>query len=617
MNKRLLGEQHPSVATSLNNLAGLYESQGRYDQAEPLLRQALEMRKRLLGEQHPSVATSLNNLAALYWNQNNFQQTLSYLEQGLAIEEQVLQQNLVGGSQADKHNYLDTFDGTTYAAITLSLQHSSEEANQLALKTLLQRKGRLLGLFANILQILQQNLNPENQALLDRWISTNQQISHLAHLPSNKRPDNFDRKLEQLRSQSQDLQNQLSRRSSQYRQLTQSVEISELASQLPTNSALLEFVLYQPFDPEAPEGEQFGDRRYAAYILHPDGSIQRQDLGKASEINDLVGSLYQGLSSDSYAIAEVKEVAKKVSDRILAPLRPYLQNADHWFVSPDGALNLIPFQVLLDKQGKYLVKTTPITNLTSGGDLLRLDNDSPATSPPIFVGNPYFKKAGATDVALRSATSSTISQQKWGALLETATEVETLAPMWPQARTFLEKQATEAIVKQAEQPQILHLATHGFFQDYPNSDEAIINPLVRSGLVFAGVKKGQSGENEDGVMTALEMAGLDLQGTQMAVLSACETGRGDLSAGQGVYGLQRSLVFAGAESQLVSLWRISDQDTPELMVKYYQRLQNGEGRTQALRQAQLEMLNDPQTAHPYYWSAFIQSGDWRPLDDNY
>jgi CHAT domain-containing protein len=76
------------------------------------------------------------------------------------------------------------------------------------------------------------------------------------------------------------------------------------------------------------------------------------------------------------------------------------------------------------------------------------------------------------------------------------------------------------------------------------------------------------------------------------------------------------LVFAGAESQLVSLWRISDQDTPELMVKYYQRLQNGEGRTQALRQAQLEMLNDPQTAHPYYWSAFIQSGDWRPLDDN-
>lgn len=140
----------------------------------------------------------------------------------------------------------------------------------------------------------------------------------------------------------------------------------------------------------------------------------------------------------------------------------------------------------------------------------------------------------------------------------------------------------------------------------------IENPLLRSGLALAGANRRQSGE-EDGILTALEASGLDLWGTKLVVLSACETGIGEVKTGEGVYGLRRALVMAGAETQVMSLWKVDDEATKNLMVGYYKRLLAGEGRSEALRQVQLAMLKSPATAHPFYWASFIASGDWRPL----
>lgn len=163
----------------------------------------------------------------------------------------------------------------------------------------------------------------------------------------------------------------------------------------------------------------------------------------------------------------------------------------------------------------------------------------------------------------------------------------------------------------------------------------IENPLLRSGLVLAGANQREGGEGEDGILTALEASGLNLWGTKLVVLSACETGVGEVKNGEGVYGLRRALVLAGSESQVMSLWQVSDEATRDLMVEYYRRLHKGEGRTEALRQVQLEMLMGAQQSrerqshglalsdkgpnkpvdrsHPFFWASFIQSGDWRPL----
>ncbi|NJO21574.1 MAG: CHAT domain-containing protein, partial [Spirulinaceae cyanobacterium RM2_2_10] len=211
---------------------------------------------------------------------------------------------------------------------------------------------------------------------------------------------------------------------------------------------------------------------------------------------------------------------------------------------------------------------------------------------------------------------------------------DALRDLLPNATILTENQATENAVKQAQAPEILHIATHGFFlsrveqvasadllggllnrSSTPTNLSAggrLENPLLRAGLTLAGFNARQSG-NEDGALTALEVASLNLHGTRLAVLSACETGLGEVENGEGIYGLRRALAIAGSESQVISLWKVDDEGTKDLMVDYYQRLLAGTGRSEALRQVQLTMLNSEEYAHPFYWAAFIPSGDWRPL----
>src|SRR5947209_7251611 len=204
-------------------------------------------------------------------------------------------------------------------------------------------------------------------------------------------------------------------------------------------------------------------------------------------------------------------------------------------------------------------------------------------------------------------------------------------------RFLTRERATKAALKQVTGPNILHIATHGFFlEDLPgatssanvrssetrkaNEDTRVgkwafwsANPLLRSGLALAGANQARSGD-DDGVLTALEATGLDLWGTKLVVLSACDTGLGAVKTGEGVYGLRRALVLAGTESQMMSLWPVSDRSTSELMVSYYQALIRGQGRGEALRQVQLVMLQAKSRSHPYYWASFIQSGEWANLE---
>ena len=195
-----------------------------------------------------------------------------------------------------------------------------------------------------------------------------------------------------------------------------------------------------------------------------------------------------------------------------------------------------------------------------------------------------------------------------------------LRELLPQATFLTKEQATKAALKSVSGPSILHIATHGFFlQDEPQTaaesraatqahDGArlgklvahVENPLFRSGLALAGANQSSNG-NTDGILTALEVAGLDLWGTKLVVLSACDTGVGAVKNGDGVYGLRRALVLAGAESQLMSLWAVSDRSTRDLIVGYYKTLLQGAGRGEALRQAQLQMLKDKARRHPCFW----------------
>jgi CHAT domain-containing protein len=352
----------------------------------------------------------------------------------------------------------------------------------------------------------------------------------------------------------------------------------------------------------------------------------------------------------------VKRLARTVDEKVMRPVRSLLSqmpgDTRRLLIAPDGSLNLIPFAALVDEHKRYLIGRYSISYLTSGRDLLRLHTSEPSKTAPLVVANPLFGtvETVATQADHNSGISPAGHQASdegpaqndqsevfFQALPGTNREALAIKAILPDASLLLREDATETALKQAHAPSILHIATHGFFfgnQEAPPPDTRglftnnllrisdprltkwaakIENPLLRSGLALAGVNQRLSGD-DDGLLTALETASLNLWGTKLVVLSACDTGIGKVKNGEGVYGLRRALVLAGSESQVISLWPVSDMETRGLMAGYYRRLMKGEGRGEALRQIQLEMLKDARLRHPYYWASFIQAGEWANLD---
>ncbi|MBE9028454.1 CHAT domain-containing protein [filamentous cyanobacterium LEGE 11480] len=668
-----LGKNHPDVAASLHSLAHLYKVQGRYGEAESHYQRSLRINQSRLGPEHPSIANNLISLAGIYIPQARYDTATDLLAQGLAIEETNLAQNLALGTEAQKRDYIAQLQNSTNGTISLHLQHAPNhpQATALALTTILRRKGRILDVTSHDRQILHKNLTPANQTLLDQLTSRTTQLAALPYGPLPQTdPKQYRTQLKQLTQQVKTLQTRLAASSKQFRQQIQPVTIAAVQQQLPTNSALIEIIRYQPHQLRAKAGKRFGPARYAAYILNRKGKITTVDLGAAKPIDQLAEEFRRALRSRN---GEIKQIARNLDAKLMAPIRQQLSVSNqtqpqHLLIAPDSQLNLIPFAALVDEHQRYLIETYEISYLTSGRDLLRLNQSPPSPKAALLLADPRYDQPGEADSPITAKrrtsqrpisqppiTQSPISQTRsqrtqnlhhiqFGPLPGTAAEAKAIAPQLTQAIVLTGKQATENALKQAASPRILHIATHGFFfDDQPQfttskrrganvarrrSDILPIatspkqprtsrmnteNALLRSGLALAGFNDRQSGQ-EDGVLTALEVANLNLQGTQLVVLSACETGIGDVANGEGVYGLRRALVLAGADSQLISLWKVDDQGTKDLMTQYYNQLiKQQSSRSQALRQVQLAFRKSSKYRHPFFWAAFIPSGDWRTL----
>ena len=648
--KKALGSQHPSTAGSLNNLATLYRNMESYDKAEPLFKRALAIREKVLGSQHPLTATSLNNLAYLYWAKGDITRATDFFSRGLEIQEENLKLIFSGISEQRKQDYIRTFVGTTNNIVSLSLNEArnNPKAAQLALTTVLRRKGRVLDAVTDSTQILRSQLknNPQAKQLFDQWLDVQQQLSALVYKELGKQtPAQYKARYEQLEARREELEAAISAKSAEFRTEIQPVELAAVQAKIPEDAALVEIVQYRPYNPKA---IKYGKPRYAAAILRNQGQPKWVDLGEAATINQSVSELRRALSSppsdpnrgidvEPADGKSVKELARNLDEQVMKPLRSHLGNARHLLLSPDGQLTLIPFEALRDDKGKYLVENYAFSYLTSGRDLLRFDATANNNSAPVvFADIDYDEQVSTVAASTRGSEnrrSTDLANITFTPLDATLEEAQKIKSIFSNTKVISKKQATETALKQLQSPSILHLATHGFFLPDPEVDlltpdvglitnkigkpsqkMQLENPLLRSGLALAGFNnRNKSTNNNDGVLTALEVAGLDLKGTQLVVLSACETGLGDVKVGSGLYGLRRALVMAGSQSQVLSLWLVSDDGTKDLMVKYYQGLKAGKGRHQSLRDAQLEFLSTKGYEHPYFWAAFVPSGNWAGL----
>ena len=654
INEQALGRNHLLVAGSLNNLGMLHETYGEYRKSKSLLERALAIAEQNLGQNHPLVARSLNNLGLVYQAQRehkkakrSYQRALSISEQlpggkhldvakilinlgtleldfgrhevalelyrrAFDIEEKNLTRTLVVADDSRRLTYASTLLGSLYIALSVHLQAAPDHlpAAELALTTLLQRKGRSQDLSAQSYANLRRSLPVEHQHLLGHLALVRRRYSALTHYgPTKGAEERFVGQLDALQQDQDRVWSKLVQVSPEVNALTAPATIEDIQQALPCRSALVELVQYVPLHNDDGVFEPgVGAPRYAAYLVLPH-RVDWVDLGPAEVIDDLVATFREHLARP---VEGIEEHARALYVLVMEPVVERLGKSRQLFIAPDTQLYLIPFGALHDGK-RYLIESYALRYLTTGRDLLRPRDAGTQTQDSVLaVANP-----------------------KGADLAGTESEVDFLEKLFHGSfEKLVGAQATETHVLEHTRPRMLHLGTHGFFdtqrhgRDFGNasvrglrtwSEEQtpivrLDNPMLRSGLVLAETEDTPSGgRTDDGRLTAYEVSGWDLRGTQLVTLSACETALGELKLGEGVLGLRRAFVLAGAQTQVMSLWKISDTATPAVMESFYRRLEKGEGRGEAMQNAQLEILRSRTHSHPFYWAAFVVSGEWRPL----
>lgn len=644
----------PHMSTTYNTMiADVLRELGEHKRAEAMLVAHRAGIEKQYGKKHPVYGMTQMNIARVYMATGNIAQAEKLLGESLELAERDLSLVLKTGTESDHAIY---FSKNAYVLDTAIDFHptyakASKSSVRLGLTTLLRRKGRVLDAAAASLATIRSKLSPEDKKLLDELAATRAKLAKLMVAGPSGSQDDYQKAIAALEAQIQKLEVQIGKKSAAYRAVTQAIDLPSIQKLIPRDSRLVEIVNYQPSDPK----QQFQviyttaklpARRYGAYVVGSTGEPAFVDLGPAAPIDAAVEQLRKSIADPKNKKAI--DHARALYDLTMAKVVGTLGAAKHVLIAPDGTLNLVPFSALVDDKGAFLIKKYTFTYLTSGRDLLRLNVRTQAQGGGVIFADPSFdqgapapKPAGKTPATpgtgTRGARSADLASLMWPQLPGTAAEATEIEKTMRGLRVFRGKDATENALKQVHGPKVLHLATHGFFlADEPPPAQTAQragaapaptmpgmgaappavgdgeNPLLRSGLALAGANKLVSGE-EDGILTAMEASGLDLWGTKLVVLSACETGAGKVTNGEGVYGLRRALVIAGAESLVMTLWQVDDEATKELMSGYYKQLEAGKGRSSALRDVQLEIQSRPNYAHPFYWASFLPAGNSGPL----
>ncbi|MCP9850980.1 CHAT domain-containing protein [Cyanobium sp. Morenito 9A2] len=624
--RTVLGENHPDTLMSLNNMAFLLERRGAYARSESFYREALAISEKILPPEHPDRAQVLNNLAALYDSSGQPSKAVQLLRRGLEIQTLYLQREIPLLPETQRLKLINGLDPAW--EVSFSYAGRQGEGTALALFSRLNRHGLLQDIERR--QALLSREPGAAQETADRLIALLRELSNLALDPSQRQLllEERNRLESQLYLQLPALQPRL-------------VQSDQVAKALPADGALVEFQRYRPFEGRHSTGRQWGPSRYLALILLRGNAIHAVDLGPTTPLEDLIR---QALAVSEKGERPADPLWQQVSNLVLGPLLPQLSGWRRWFLSPDGELNRLPFAALPAPGARpaqpgqnqpRLAETVQLRLLTSGRDLLKATEPTPASGRSLVLAAPDFG-----------------GPAPWAPLPATLQEGVRVADLLG-ATLITGTAATPSTLQQARGPRVLHVASHGFFRERQGATSTAVSPnraqdsphgqpldspsigsdpLLDSGLVLAGANRSglpnqpnapaaspttRSGASpDDGYLTAKEAAQLQLDGTQLVVLSACDTGSGTSQGGEGVYGLQRALTVAGARSTLLSLWKVDDAATARFMQRFYDLLKAGKGRMDALVQVQEEFRTNPPVRDwrdHRYWAAWQLSGDDAPL----
>jgi CHAT domain-containing protein/Flp pilus assembly protein TadD len=662
----------PEDPTLLNNLARLQHATGRLDEARETYRRALAQidQKGRTGSQRALVR---GNLAELLAARGEIDEAFEIFTEVLAYQRQVIADVATFASERQLLDLLRSHRTRVSQYLSLVIRHFSDSPQHVcrAADLVLDRKALGLDLLARQREAVLGERYPQLKEKLTQLAAARARIAQRRLAGPGTPADTDAEELWQAELSREALEREIARVIPEFavRQREQAANCTTLAEAIPEGAVIIEFLRYNMFDFTAIRSQGCNPHqppRYLAIVIatgKPEPVLV--DLGDAASADDLISELrFQVTGEEEQATGTTGNAARLPADPaargnaaailralVIDPLTGAIGTANRLLLAPDGNLLILPFDILPDGLGHQLIDSYTISYLTAGRDVMRIgEPGSAAASPPLVIAAPDY-----------DAGTAVPRNQPFHPLPGARHEGERVADLLG-VRPLLGSQAVKTSVENCRGPRILHLATHGFVLpperplspaefrigmsirpidpdrrtmaldgtlatpvQFVSADDSafqrlsgrgIRNPLLRAGLAFAGANTWLHEDQPpaaagNGVLTAEEVTGLDLTGTELVVLSACQTGLGKVEPGEGVFGFRRSFVLAGARAVVLSLWQVPDNPTLELMEDFYQLLHDGHPQAEALRQAKLHLrARYPDDAS---WAAFISQGDPGPL----
>lgn len=654
----------PAYATELSNLALLYMERGDFPKAEQTMLRAEKLKEKLGRADWPVPGVGSFNLGALYYAKKDYAKAEKYLRQSLSIIRRHFENTVLVQSERQQLNLARSLRHRLDLYLSLAVEaHLPPEQ---VYEEMLAFKGSV---FAHQYWVRLARHRSEKDSETDRLYRQFQDAARELSQTSLAQPDpkkmrERQEKIQQLSERKERLEAELSQRSATFakQQAFLRQTPGDLSHALPSGAALIDFLEF-PYTPSGARSDKSAkpEWRLLAVVARPDRPLELRDLGSAQAIARACTSWRKELAGEEVAAPQRSSAATELRRLIWQPLESLLDGSRVVLLSPDGALASVPLAALPGFQpDTYLLEERAIAVLPVPQLAPQVLNAAHAVTPAslLLLGDVDFEGQsgpGQQDAAslpgLRAARGS--RSLHFDRLAGTAREIESIRGSFTQAYpdgAISEVRRADAtkqtFVRQVAGKRYLHLATHGFFAP-PEMQTGLsrppfaegasrslfgYHPGVLSGLALAGAGSGQTPSGgDDGILTALEVAALDLSAAELVVLSACETGLGGAAGGEGLLGLQRAFQIAGARSVVASLWKVDDAATEQLMTRFYENLwQKHLPLLEALRQAQLDMLrhgpssttlrgpgqvkpvpeNASQSrAHPRLWAAWVLSGD--------
>lgn len=617
---RSLGSNHPLYATLTTNLAVLYQDQGQYDQAGKYWLESVAVRKQLLGEDHPDFARSLFGLANYYFAIGKFDEAYRQFEPVIRNYQNQIARYFAVMSEKEKSalyaRIKPVFD--TYQDFCMQYLKNNGPAALLTEQLYnlqLTNKAILLNASNKLRAAVANTADEQTKALFKEWISTKEQLVKMYSLTKQARSESgVD--IQKTEERANDLEKMLSAKSSAFSSLTSppTADWRQVRANLQPDEAAVEimrirkkFIADSVYYVGLVVSPVFAEPRL---IIWPYGIKMEQKYYRFFR-NSIRHHLQDTISYATF----------------WAPLEAAVPNIKKLWISSDGVFNKINPNTIYDPRvKKWILDEHMIYLVNNTRELAEKKNrpliPSTANSAALF-GFADFNLTTENLIARggkrTSGTRYGLESEEIPMLPGTEKEVVSIAAIlnrnnW-QTSSFMLEKANEQTLKKTENPTVLHVATHGFFlpdvdltgEDDDDNQAYLKNPLFRSGILLAGAGVRLPNSEEDGVLTAFEALNLNLDRTELVTLSACETALGEVRNGEGVYGLQRSFLVAGAHAVLMSLWQVDDHATQELMDLFYQYWFIGKSKAEAFREAQIKLKEKYQ--YSYYWGAFVMIGD--------